>query len=61
MRDLDPKLWDNLGGFDVEMLKSTGKYVYKENQSKNAKENKDMTPAEIKRKKTIREENDKLL
>ena len=61
MRELDKELWDNMGGFDVEILKNTRKWVYKAKQSKNAKEKKDMTEAQIKQKKASKEEADKKL
>ena len=50
MRGLDQDLWDNKGGFDVDILKNTRRWVYKTKQSKNAKEKKDMTEAQIKQK-----------
>ena len=40
---------------------ATRKWVYKAKQSKNAKENKDMTEAQIKQKRATKEENDKKL
>ena len=61
MRGLDQDLWDNMGGFDVDILKKTRKFVYKIKQSKNTKEKKDMTEAQIKQKKASKEEADKKL
>ena len=34
MRDIDPAEWEKLGGFDVDILKTEGKFVYKNKDSK---------------------------
>ena len=61
MRGLDQDLWDSMGGFDVDILKKTRKFVYNEKESKNAKEKKDMSEAQKKQKRASKEAADKKL